>query len=154
MVKWPDTSIWAAKSLVDVAVRWRWRIMAQDFQRPTIQMTRGSTPAQSDAMAPPALSARALMSQGRKPRLFPIAEQEVQSAAVNKDEVTRVGTPSTKAVQTGVSAGALTEQRWQMRQIKAHTGDKSTEEASPCVTVLPCSPFFCVANRRLAAVAD
>ena len=117
--------------------------MAQDFQRPTIRMTRGSMPARSDAMVPPALSARALMLRGRKPRLFLIAEHEVQSAAVNKDEVTRVGTPSTKAVLMGVSAGALTE--W--------TGDKSTEEASPCVTVLPRSPFFCVANRRLAAVA-
>ena len=63
--------------------------MAQDFQRPTILMTRGLTPAQSNAMALPALSARALMLQGQKPRLFPIAEQEVQSAAVNKDGVTR-----------------------------------------------------------------
>jgi len=112
--------------------------MAQDFQRPTILMTRGSTPAQSNAMAPPALSARALMLRGCKPRLFPIAEQEVQSAAVNKDEVTRVGTPSAKAVQTGVSAGALTERRWQMRRIKARTGDKSTEEA------LLASQFHCV----------
>ena len=86
--------------------------MAQNFQRPTIRMTRGSTPAQSNAMAPPALSAHALMLRGHKPRLFPIAEQEVRSAVVNKDEVTRVGAPSMKAVQTGVSAGALTEQGW------------------------------------------
>ena len=93
-------------------------------------------------MALSALGARALMSQGRKPRLFPIAEQEVQSAVVNKDEVTRVGMPSTKVVQTGVSAGALTERRWQTRQIEARTGDKSTEEVSPCITVLPRSPFF------------
>ena len=63
-------------------------------------------------MALPALSARELMLWGRKPRLFPIAEQEVQSAAVNKDGVTRVGTPSTKVVQMGVSAGALAERRW------------------------------------------
>ena len=90
---------------------------------------------------------------GRKPRLFPIAEQEVQSAAVNKDGVTQVRMPSTKAVQTGVSAGVLTEWRWQMRQIRARTGDKSAEEVSPCITVLPHSPFFCIANRKLAAVA-
>ena len=154
MAKLPDTSIWAAKSQTDVAVRWRQRIMAQDFQCPSIRMTRGLTPAQSNAMALPALSAHALMSRGRKPRLFPIAEQEVQSAAVNKEEVTRVGTLSMKAVWIGVLAGALTERRWQMRQIKARTGDKSTEEAFPCVTVLPHSPFFCVANRRLAAIAD
>ena len=75
-------------------------------------MTRGLTPAQSNAMALPALSARALMSQGHKPRLFPIAEQEAQNAAVNRDGVTRVGTPSAKVVQMGVSAGALTEWRW------------------------------------------
>ena len=111
MVKLPETSIQAAKSLVDVAVRWRQRIMAQDFQRPTIRMTRGLMPAQSDAMAPPALSAHALMSQECKPRLFPIAEQEARSATVNKDGVTRVGMPSTKVVQTGVSAKALTERR-------------------------------------------
>jgi len=114
MANWPDASIWAAKSLADVAVWWRQCIMAQDFQRPTIRVTRGLMPARSDAMAPPALSACAPMSRGCKPRLFPIAEQDVQSAAVNKDGVTRVGTPSTKAVQTGVSAGALTEWRWRM----------------------------------------
>ena len=71
------------------------------------------------------------MSRGRKPRLFPIAEQEVQSAAVNRDGVTQFGMPSSKAVQIGVSTRALTEQRWQMWQSEARTGDKSAEEVSP-----------------------
>ena len=88
--------------------------MAQDFQQPTILMMRGLTPAQSDAMALPALSAHALMLWGQKPRLFLIAEQEVQSAAVNKDGVTRSVLPSWKAVQIRASAGTLAEQRWQM----------------------------------------
>ena len=86
--------------------------MVQCFQRPTIGMMRGLMPSQSNAMALPALSARAPMSRGHKPRLFVIAEQEVQSAAVNKEEVTRVGALSMKAVQMGVSAGASTERRW------------------------------------------
>ena len=66
-------------------------------------------------MAPPALSAHALMLRGRKPMLFPIAEQEVQSAAVNKDGVAQSDLPLQKTVQISVSAGALAEQRWQMR---------------------------------------
>ena len=116
--------------------------MAQDFQWPTILMMRGLTPAQSNAMALPALSAHALMPLGQKPRLFLIAEQEMQSAAVNKDGVTRSVLPLQKVTQIGVSVGALTEQRWQTWQIKMHTGDKSVEEASHCVTVLPHLPFF------------
>ena len=83
--------------------------MAQDFQQPTVLMMRGLMTAQSNAMALPALSAHALMSWEQKPRLFLIAEQEVQSAAVNKDGVTQSVLPSWKAVQIGVSAGALAE---------------------------------------------
>ena len=102
MVKLPDASIRAAKSWADVAVWWRQRIMVQDFQRPTILMTREPMPAQSNAMALLALSACALMLWGHKPRLFPIAEQEVQSAAVNRVGVTQFGMPSSQAVQIGV----------------------------------------------------
>ena len=93
MAKLPDASIRAAKFWADVAVWWRQRIMAQDFQRQTILMTRRSMLAQSNAMALLTCSARALMLWGCKPRLVPIAEQEVQSAAVNKDGVTWVGMP-------------------------------------------------------------
>ena len=86
--------------------------MAHDFHQPTILMVRGLTLAQSNVMALPVLSARALMSWGCKPRLFPIAEQEVQSAAVNKGGVTRSVLPLWKEAQIGVSAGASMEQRW------------------------------------------
>ena len=116
--------------------------MAHDFHWPTILMMRGSTLAQNVVMAPPALSACALILQGHMPRLFLIAEQEAQSAAVNKDGVTRSVLPLWIAAQIGVSAGASTEQRWQMWQIKARTGDKSMEEVSPCITVLLHLPFF------------
>ena len=109
MAKLPDVSIQAAKSWVAVAVGWRQCIMAQDFQQPTILMMRGSTPAQSNVMALPALSARALMLRGQKPRLFPIAEQEVQSAAVNKDGVTQSDLPLWTTVWIGVLARVLAE---------------------------------------------